>query len=186
LDSIGVSVPGEPSVFDIVGGFSDAMDNHLRETAGRTDIGEMAQMAATETLARLCTARSRTLFTTTPADVQDAVRSFSTKVGFSTLSHYFFSNLTQKYLTYHLGRELSNHVGAERRFHNPGEHGEFIDRLGMHCSQVALIVKEFAGGWYSKANYEDGISPAKARNFAWAAMKKIRSELSRRGTVDVG
>jgi len=186
LNNIGVFVPHEPSVFDIVGGFSDAMDNHLRQTAGRTDIGEMAQIAATETLARLCTAKSRTLFKTTSTDVKEAIRSFSTKRGFSDLAHDFFSGLTQKYLTYHLGRELSNHVGEGRRFHDPGEHAEFIDRLGTHCRQVALIVKEFAGGWHSKANYEDGISHVKARNFAWAAMKKIRAELSRRGASGVG
>jgi len=100
LDAMGVRVPAEPLVFDIVGGFSDAMDRHLRETCSRTDIGEMAQTAASEALADLCTRESTTLFGTTPADVQAAVRGFSTKAGFCMLAHEFFSRLTQKYLAH--------------------------------------------------------------------------------------
>ena len=46
LNRIGLRVPGEPSVFDIVGGFSESVDRVLHASRGRTDIGEMAQMAA--------------------------------------------------------------------------------------------------------------------------------------------
>lgn len=184
LGHVGLHLGQEPSVFSIVGAFSDAMDRQLRERAARTDIGEMAQMAAAETLAQLCTQKSTTLFGTTAQSVQDAVRSFSTKNGFATLSHEFFSRLTHKYLTYHLSRELANHVGPDKRFRDPTQHTEFVRNLDTHCRQAAQIIREFAGGWYSKANYEDGISEVKARNFAWAAMKKMRAELKRRGARD--
>jgi hypothetical protein len=184
LQQIGLPVHDTPTVFDIVGGFSEAVDDHLRRTGDRTDIGEMAQMAAAETLTALCSAKSASLWETTAADVQEAVRSYSTQAGFSNLAHDFFSRLTQRYLTYHLSRELSTHVGEGKRFTDINAHTQFIDQLNTSCRQAALIVKEFAGGWYSKTNYESGITPVKARNFAWVALKKIRAELKIRGGRD--
>ena len=186
LGRIGVDVPDGPSVFDIVGGFSESVDDALQQSHGRTDIGEMAQMAAVETLTTLCAARSTTLFGTTAADVQNAVRSFSTRAGFSDLAHDFFSRFTRRYLTYHLSRELPQHVGAGQRFVDPQSHSEFLQSLNTHCRQAALIVKEFSGGWYSKTNFETGITPTKARNFAHVAMKKMRAEFRRQGEVNVG
>jgi hypothetical protein len=184
LSEIGVRVPDSPSVFDIVGGFSESVDRALNESRDRTDIGEMAQMAAAETLTSLCSAKSQSLFGTSPEDVKEAVRSFSTKNGFSDLSHDFFSRFTQKYLMYHLSRELPRHVGSGERFQDPREHSDFIQSLETHCRQAALIVKDFSGGWYSKTNYESGITHLKARNFAHVAMKKMRAELRRRGGAD--
>jgi hypothetical protein len=41
-------VSAAPTLLEVVGGFSDAVDDHIRRTAGRTDLGEMAQMGAAE------------------------------------------------------------------------------------------------------------------------------------------
>jgi hypothetical protein len=184
LRNVGIDVPTEPGVFSIVAGFTEAIDRHLRVTRGRTDIGEMAQMAAAECLTSVLTQRSRSLFGTTTAEVQDAARSCSTKAGFADLAHDFFSRFTQRYLTYHLSRELPNHVGEGQRFSTPTEHTEFVDQLKVHCREAAIIVKEFAGGWYSKANFEGGISRTKAKGFVHVALKKIRRELEIRGERD--
>lgn len=184
LNAVGVPVPEGPSVFDVVGGFSEAVDSHLRAVGGRTDIAEMAQMAAAETLTALCSAESKRLFETTPEDVREAVQSFSTRGGFSKLAHDFFARLTERYLTYHLSRELSNHVGAGKRFRDIQEHTEFVQQLNTTCRQASVIVRDFAGGWYSKTNFETGITPKKAAAFAWVALKKIRAELKIRGGQD--
>lgn len=185
LRNVGINVRGEPGVLSIVAGFTEAVDRHLRATRSRTDIGEMAQMAAAECLTSVLTQRSRTLFGTTAAEVQDAAHSCSTKAGFAVLAHDFFSRFTQRYLTYHLSRELPNHVGEGQRFGTPAEHTEFVSQLKVHCREAAVIVKDFAGGWYSKANFEGGISRAKAKGFVHVALKKIRRELKIRGERDV-
>lgn len=184
LGHIGIDVLGEPGVLSIVAGFTEAVDRHLRTSRSRTDIGEMAQMAAAECLTSVLTQRSRTLFGTTAGEVQDAARSFSTKTGFADLAHDFFSRFTQRYLTYHLSRELPNHVGEGQRFAVPAEHAEFVRQLKVHCREAAVIVKDFAGGWYSKANFEGGISRAKAKAFIHVALIKIRRELEVRGQRD--
>ena len=181
LGNVGVDVRGEPGVLNIVASFTEAVDRHLRATRSRTDIGEMAQMAAAECLTSILTERSRSLFGTSAAEVQDATRSCSTKTGFAVLAHDFFSRFTQRYLTYHLSRELPNHVGEGQRFGTPAEHTEFVNQMKVHCREAAVIVKDFAGGWYSKANFEGGISRTKAKGFVHVALKKIRQELKIRG-----
>jgi hypothetical protein len=184
LQSAGIKTPSDPGLFDIIGGFSEAIDQHLVGNRQRTDIGEMAQLAAVESLTALIGPRSQSLFGTTTAEIQDAAYQLSTKKGFATLAHDFFSRFTQRFLTYHLGRELSNHVGGNGRFADPSESSDFVGQLGAHCREASEIVRDFAGGWYSKANFEDGISPQKARNFANYALTKLKRELKVRGDRD--
>jgi len=184
LEAIGIPSPAKPSLFDLVGGFADALDRHHLVRGGRSDIGEMAQLAAVEMLTSLVARRAASLFGTTPAEVKQAVRGLSTKKGFSTLAYEFFARFTQRFLTYHLGRELSNHVGGNGRFANPSDHTEFVQQLDTHCHEAALTVREFSGGWYSKANFEDGISKTKARNFVNYALDKLRNEIKIRGERD--
>ncbi len=184
LRDVGVVIPSEPTTFNIVAGFTDAIDNHLRKTHARTDIGEMAQLAAAETLTATLSTRLTNLFGPSPHDVQQAVRDSSTQIGFANLAHEFFSRFSQRFLTYHLSRELANHVGQGKAFASPVEHSEFIDQLGMHCRQTALIVRTFAGEWYSKHNFEGGITPTKAKGFVYVAVGKLRKELALRGERD--
>src|SRR5262245_59623978 len=130
LQDVGVLVPVEPSAFNMVAGITDAIDNHLRKTHSRTDIGEMAQMAAAEALTSTLSDKLTNLFGTSHIELVQAVRDCSTKAGFANLSHDFFARFTQRFLTYHLSRELAHHVGEGKRFASPTEHTEFIDQLG--------------------------------------------------------
>ena len=184
LADAGIQVAGAPDVFDVIGGFSDALDYRLFKAGGRTDLGEMAQLAAVESLAHLLGQRSASLYGTAPADVCRAAQELSTQGGFATLAHEFFSRLTQRFLTYHLGRELSNHVGGNGRFADLTEHTEFVRQMEVHCRETAAIVRDFAGGWYSKSNFLGGVTPAKARGFVSHALTKLRAELERRGGRD--
>jgi hypothetical protein len=181
LKDAGITIAHEPSVLSLVSSFTSAVDDHLRQTRSRTDIGEMAQMAAAETLTSLLRERSKSLFGTTSAEIKDAVREYSTTAGFANLAHDFFSRFTQRFLIYHLSRELPNHVGEGKRFRTPAEHSQFVDRLKAHSRQAAVIVQQFAGGWYSKTNFEGGITPRKAQGFVHVALKKLQKELKLRG-----
>ena len=141
----------------------------------------MAHLSAVESVTALLRSRTTNLFDSSACDVQVAARDLSTKKGFATLTHDFFSRFTTRFLAYHLDRELPNHVGGNGRFTDPKEHAQFLADLGTHCRQTALIVQDFAGDWYSKNNFLDGITPAKARGFANHALTKIRDELMIRG-----
>src|SRR5262245_21891693 len=50
---LGIRIPEQPGLMDVVAAISDAVDRYTREQGGRTDLGEMAQMAAVESLITL-------------------------------------------------------------------------------------------------------------------------------------
>ena len=179
LRKLGLKVSDSPSLLEVVGAFTGAVDAHLRRTGGRTDLGEMAQMAASEALSVLGTPANASLFETTASDVQQTIKSFSTSKQFSTLAREFFTRLSRKYLTYFLSRELSNYVGGDGRFSNIDRHAEFNQGLDLYCRQASRIIEEFSGGWFSKGNFEGGITQAKAAAFVHIALKKLRAELAK-------
>lgn len=181
LREAGVTVPPNPTLFDLLGGFAEAVDEHLLRAGGRTDLGEMAQMAAAESLAALAGSGAASLYGTTPVEVKESVYRLSTERGFAGLAHEFFARVTERFLTYHLSRELSAHVGPGRRFANIDAHEAFGRQLRVTCEETAVIVRRFAGEWYGKTRYESGVTPAKARDFVHGALRKIRDELKRRG-----
>lgn len=181
LRRVGIDAPADPSLFDLTAAFADAMDRWYPVTrSARTDFGEMAELAAVEALTRCVGERAPGLF---PAggEVRRAVRACSTQKGFARLAGEFFARFAERFLLYHLGRELSLHVGGNGRFADPKDHTAFVDDLGVHCREAALIVKAFAGGWYSKAKFEAGITERQAAGFASYCVKKLGDELAVRG-----
>jgi hypothetical protein len=180
LRRLGLEVSNSPSLLEVVGAFTNAVDAHVRRTGGRTDLGEMAQLSAAETLTALGRPKTESLFGTTAADVQQALKSFSTTTQFSVLAREFFSRLTKRYLTYFLSRTLSNYVSGNGRFTSTDQHAEFNSALDLHCRQATRIVEEFSGGWFSKTKFFEGdITPEKTAGFVHVALKKIRAELAR-------
>jgi hypothetical protein len=187
LRDVGLNVPDEPGLFDIAAAFSDAVDRRLQATRDRTDLAEMAEMAAVESLASLLGQGSARLFETTAAEVQEAAYELSTEQGFATLAHDFFARFTQRFLTYHLGREFSFHVGDNGRFLDPDDHNRFVADLAVHCREVAALMRDFAAGWHSKANSpgKKGITEPSTRGFVRHTLEKLEGELRTRGARDV-
>jgi len=179
LNALGVAVAEAPALVELVGAFTDAIDTQVGRWGARTDLGEMAQMAAAETLTSILGHKTQSLFGTSSADVQRELAALATKKQFGSLARAFFAGLTRRYLTFFLSRELSNHVGGNRRFANIAEHSEFNHALEVHCHQASRIVEEFAGTWYSKTNWEPGITPENTKRFTAVALKKLRAELDK-------
>jgi len=116
LAALGVLVEAEPNLSELAGAITDATDALLRRERVRTDYGEMAQMAAAETFLSILSQRTQSLFGTTAADVKRELGALATKAQFGKLARRFFASLTRRHLMFFLSRELSNHVGADRRF----------------------------------------------------------------------
>jgi hypothetical protein len=190
-----VPIPGgadDYRLFDLTCGFTAAVDRHLRDTRARTDVGELAQLAAAESLSALCWGEDEVLFDLkrggtggdAPA-VQEPLRNLSTRNGFARLAHDFFARLIRRYLEYHLSRELPNHVGPNRRFRDVDEHNDFLRALDEHCRRSTRVMREFAGDWYSLHNFKGDVSVAKARGFAAHALDKVRDALAYQEGWDV-
>jgi hypothetical protein len=185
LREVGLGVSNEPTLLEIVAEFTRAVDRHVREGGKRTDLGEMAQLAGSETLTSLVGRELPSLFGPTAADVRGAVAKLGTSDRFSVLARDFFSRLTSRSLGYFLSRELSKHVGPNKRFAAIGEHSDFNASLDLHCRETSRIIKEFSGGWYGKTlQQEKAITKDAARKFAYIAFKKLRAELRKRREAD--
>jgi hypothetical protein len=176
----GFSVPDNPGLPAILAAVSDAIDQSMPNNRGRTDLGEMAQSAATETINRIVTERTSTLFSSTSEDVQRAFRDLGTVKNFGDLGRRFYGQLIGKVLQFYVSRESANHVGEGQRFANLASKASFDDALNTHCRQASVIVERFAGEWVAKRTWQNGevgISREEAEGFAHVAMTKIVAEL---------
>lgn len=182
LGEIGFEAGSEQSLLGLVSGFTSAIDKHVAGSPYRTDLGELARLAAAESLSAAIAAGLPSLFATSADDVRLELGKLASKDRFAGLTRDFFARLTQKTLEYYISRELPNHVGPGKPIGSIDKQIEFRIALERHCREASLIVEEFAGGWYSKANYKGAITPAQARGFTEYALTKMRAELrARRG-----
>jgi hypothetical protein len=184
LQRIGLRTDADPTLLAVIGAFTEAVDHRIKQVGGRADFGEMAQLAAAQSLSVVAGRDLPSLFQPTPDDVKLALGRLAAPNRFAMLAREFFSRLTTRYLDYFLSRELSNHVGAGRRLPSIDDHTAFNDALEQHCREASRIVEAFAGGWFSKTHFEGGITPEKAQDFAFVAFKKIQSELRSRSEAD--
>ena len=146
----------------------------------------MAQHAASETLTSLAGRELPSLFGPTATDVQQAFAKLGTSDRFSIVARDFFSRLTSRSLGYFLSRELSKHVGPNKRFAAVSDHSDFNAALDLHCREASRIIKEFSGGWYGKTLSARRSRSAREaqRKFAHVAFKKLRAELRKRRDAD--
>jgi len=184
LRGLGLKLEDGPSLSEVISAFGDAVDRKARETRGRTDFGEMVQLAAAESLNAVVGRELPRLFGTTPSEVQIKLAGLATQKQFSVLARDFFARLTRRYLDYYLSRELPKHVDIAGRFQTIREHREFEEALELHCRETARIVERYSGEWFSKENYEGGIDQAKASRFIRASFDKIQKELRMRRDAD--
>jgi len=173
----GLNVPDAPGLMDVVAAFCEAVD--ARASGGRrTDLGEMAQMAASETITRMVGERTQGLFGAGHDDVRAAFSSLGTQAQFSSFARQFFARLTTRCLDYFLSRAFSYHVGEGCRFATLAQQSKFDQALQLHCKEASKIVEKFSGEWYSKVNWEKGVvSKWDAAGFAHVAMRKLSDEL---------
>jgi hypothetical protein len=129
--------------------------------------------APAESLSRLLNERTSNLFGSRPEHVQHQLSILGTPKNFSFLAHEFFARLTERYLAYFLSRELSIQLGTV------SANRQFREALSLHCRQASKIVEQYAADWFSKANYQGGITPQKASVFVGYAMRKLRAELQK-------
>ena len=169
------------SVPALLAGITDAIDRRAYDFGGRSDLGEMAQMALVESLSAEFDKSLPSLFEPTSADVRRALGQLASGNRFAGLAREFFARLVYKSLDYYLSRELANHVGTGKRFASDADRVAFDRALSQHAFEASRIVLEYAGGWYGKAVWQgDGLSEEKIKRFAGYAFSKLSSELGRR------
>lgn len=178
LAGLGMSLPKDASLLDVVGTFDKALDRGLYELGHRSDLAEMARFSAVDALTEICQRETGSLFGVSEDDARQALGKYATATRFGAVGQDFFGKFLYRFLDYHLSRELPNHVGPGRQFASIHACNDFKDALVLHCHQTARIVKEFAGCWPSATEFQEGITVENVRTkFIPTALKKISSEL---------
>ncbi len=182
----GVSVSQEPGLMEIVAAVTEAIDAKMPNNRGRSDLGEMAQMAAAETLSEVIGGRLSGLFGSTPEEVQKEFARLGTSKQFGIFAKDFFARFTYKSLDFFLSKTLPDHVGDGHRFQTLGQQEKFTQALDQHCRETAKILETYCGEWLDRHNYETGgnITRKMVENFTAYAMTKLTDELRQRATPD--
>lgn len=181
----GLDVGDAPDLPEIIAAVTEAIDERGAAGSRRTDLGEIAQLAAVETLSEVVGGRLRGLFDTTPADVEREFYRLATAHQFGLFARDFFSRFTLRVLTFFVSRAAPAEVGAGRPFPTLAAHAAFDAALETHCREAARILDGYAGGWLTKRHYEDGqIDRGGAARFTAYAMTKLMKELRKRAASD--
>jgi hypothetical protein len=184
LEQLNLSIPPERSLTDVVAAMVDAVDREVIATGKGSDYGELAEIAAAESLYAMAS-REPDLLGETPERVDNALARLASPNAFAVLARDYFSRLTRRHLAYYLSRELARHVGPGQRFPTIQDQSAFEEALDQHCREASRIIKEFAADWFSKHVFEGGIDRGKAGRFVRVASEKVRKELAqRRGQFD--
>src|SRR5260370_12214107 len=176
LKEHGIRLSNDSAFFDFTAEVQDAIDRYVGQNpSGATDLSEIAQQSAGEAITSLAGPRTVSLFSGNSADVQNAIRSVSTKKGFGELGQRFFGIFVARFLNFYLSRVTAASLGSPR-LRDLGDVAQFNDALRIHCDQSALIVRDFCGEWFSKTVYREGIDLKNTSIFLPVAFWKIRIE----------
>ncbi len=180
LESAGIDRESQSSSFSLLAAVSRKLSAELESAVPRSDAGKIARDAFVESLTRQVQAKTGSLFQEGSSDVRKLTSPFRGNQ-FKSLMHEFYSTFTSRYVSYHLSRELPNHVGAGKRFSDLSQHAEFNKAFDLHCRQTVRIADEFTPGWVGKAAFEKNISRQSVKKYAHVAFKKIASEFQKGG-----
>lgn len=149
------------TLIDLGAAFAGAVDARLDGNRRRSDVGEIAELSAIETLMDVVGRRLPSLIAAEPGNVRRALAGFEPKYQFAKLARVFFARFVERYLAYYLSRELAAHVGPGGRFAGVEDHSAFNDGLRRHCYEASAIVEAYAGAWRSKKLWEPPVNVAR-------------------------
>jgi hypothetical protein len=183
LAAIGLRVPSEPTMTDILAAFSEATDR-ARRRGGRdvTDFSIMARNAAMAALAELTGDHGPSLWRASAEDQRTTLATFASTERFGELAQRFFTNTLEGHLHYFLDREIPRHIGNGSSIRSVADTTYFESALRRHCRETTVIMRAFAKDWLGKNRYHLGkdLTRHDAAGFATFAFSKVRRELSNR------
>jgi hypothetical protein len=184
LSKIGIRVPANPTVVDLLGGFDGALERaRLRSGRAITDLSVLARNAAIAAFHSLIQERLPSMWAPTAEDERTTLATLGTTERFAELAQRFFTKLLEGHIQYYLDREIPKHISPAGFVHCIADTHRFDDAVRRHCIETTFIMRAFAKEWLGRNQFhlEKDISRADAAGFANYALTKIRNELSVRG-----
>ncbi|MGY2991530.1 hypothetical protein ACVWWD_000337 [Mesorhizobium sp. URHB0026] len=186
LAALGILVPPDPMLVDILGAFVDVIDRaRYRAALAVTDFSLIARNAAMAALESLTLDRSPSLWKPSAIDERTTIASFAATEQFGELAQRFFTNLVEGHLQYFLDREIPRHIGNGGMIRSVGDTTYFESAVHRHCREATVIMRAFARDWLGKHRFHLGkdLTRLDAVRFAAVAFTKVRKELSSRSGI---
>src|SRR5262249_4923307 len=136
LSRLGMTTSRAPSLLEIVAEFQQAVDVRIRKARIKTDLGQMAKLAAAEALTTILTAELPSQFKATSEEVRYALGKFAAPDYFAKLSRSFFAALIIRNLEYFISRVVADHVGPDRGLRSMDDYADFRQALARHCFEA--------------------------------------------------
>jgi len=179
IKKIGLDVSKSKNAFDFLGRITDFTRTQIKLRGETFPISEFAQLSLREVLTETIGQQSQTLFGTSQEDVILACNKYSRPNQFAKLARLYFAKVLNRVLQFFISKESPNRIGPQRKFKDISDLSRFNLALEAYCYQSAKIVEQFAGGWYSKRNWQGEILERDAKGFVSVAMEKLRAEIAR-------
>lgn len=183
LSEIGIEArQGEP-ILAFIARISDQVRDEAAAHPESGHFATLASLALRRALSETIGQHGRSLFESSVDDLQVALRHYAGDKRFGRMATLFFGDFFAGTLSSFVERELSNRTGASPGLTSLRDSQEFADALDRYVRESALIVEEFAGGWYGKNNWDSRgqIDLQDTAGFVGYAMRKLRMELTRSG-----
>ncbi len=179
LARLGLTNPSFTSGLAFVQQVARTVEREQRKRGQPTVFSRMAELSLRQVLSANLVQQSQTLFGTGQQEIQAACRAISTRQHFGRVARDFFATFISRTIRYVTDKELSNYVGPTGAMASPTQVLKFEQALNRHCHETAKIVEEFAGGWFSKHNWEtnNDISEKETAGFTAYALQKIQMDL---------
>lgn len=179
LERLGLRDASFTSGLSFVQQIARTVEREQRTRGEPTVFSRMAELSLRQVLTRNLVDQSKTLFGTGLDEIQSACRAMSTRKTFGKVARDFFATFMGRSIRYLTDKELSNYVGPNRPVSSPDQVLVFEQALNRHCYETAKIVEDFAGGWFSKHNWEtnNNISEKETAGFTAYALEKIQMDL---------
>jgi hypothetical protein len=181
LRDLGVAARRDPSLLDLLAALDRAIDREARSHGARTDLGELAQLAAAESLT---TWLSPGVEVASPAEIKNTLATYDNPQTFARLSRTFFADLIRRSLDYYLDRFYAEHVGPSKTFSSIRSLERFRSALAAYCHNRSLAIEQQSADWFAKAKHEGGVTRSGASNLAKTALAKLLNELGSRSQSD--
>jgi len=175
----GIEVRSAPTANELIVAVVESIDRKVPSATRRTDLGEIAQTVAAETLSGHLKDRLGLLYDgARPEDVQSALAITHTPKNFGEFARRFTAGVANQVLSYFLGPVMSSVTGGDGRFPTLAAAGAYRDALKTHTFEAAKIVEKFSGDWYSQVQRPGkGLTRDEVGKYAFGAFQKLSSEL---------
>lgn len=181
LNSLGLALTADTPTLGFIAAVADRVRTEAMQDPSSGATAEIASLALRRALTETVGEQGPSLFGTTLSDLQQAFRRYSTREHFAELSQRFFGDFLARTLRSYVDREIPNLVGASPGLRSVGESREAVEAIDRHARETAFILRDFAGGWYSKHQWESrgAVTEEQTKAFLSYALRKMRLELKR-------